>query len=167
MRTLLSCDGYAAEVDDCDDNNPNIHPGAAEIPNNDIDEDCDGSDLVDTTAPTINATVSPGILWPPNHKMVEVVIQASASDNIGSVNLTATVSSSAPPDTDGDGNTIPDYTTPVIDQVTGLITLQLRAERSGKGTGRTYTITITATDDSGNSSDAIVEVVAPHDKGKK
>ncbi len=99
--------------------------------------------------------------------MVDVVIQANAYDNSGSVTITTSVESSELSDTDGDGNTIPDYTTPVIDQSTGQITLQLRSERKGQGTGRTYTIMITATDGSGNSSDAIVEVVAPHDKGKK
>ncbi len=124
-------------------------------------------DVIDTTDPTISVTVSPGILWPPNHKMVDVVVQATANDNSGSVTLTASVTSSEPPDTDGDGNTIPDFTTPVINQSTGEITLQLRSERKGQGTGRTYTITVTATDGSDNSSDAVVEVVAPHDRGKK
>lgn len=38
-------DGFAGEVD-CDDTNPDIYPGAVEIADNGVDEDCDGSDLI-------------------------------------------------------------------------------------------------------------------------
>ena len=71
------------------------------------------------------------------------------------------------PDADGDGNTIPDHYVDSVDNETGLIELRLRAERVGKGDGRTYTIAITAADTSGNTSQAEVLIRVPHDKRKK
>ena len=100
--------------------------------------------------------------------MVTVTIQASAKDNSGGpVTLSAEVSSNEPQDGLGDGDLSPDWTKLVIDQVHGIISLELRAERSGAGNGRIYTIMITGRDSSGNATQAKVEIIVPHDKGKK
>jgi hypothetical protein len=122
-------------------------------------------EIIDTTLPTLVPIPNKSILWPPNHKMVDIMIEANASDNSGGpVTLSATVSSNESQDGLGDGDTSPDWTEPVIDQENGIIDLQLRSERSGSGDGRVYTIRITATDESNNSSQALVEIIVPHDK---
>jgi hypothetical protein len=124
--------------------------------------------IIDTTAPTLAPVADKSILWPPNHQWVDITIRANAADNSGlPVTLRAVVSSNEPINGLGDGDTSPDWTDPVINQSTGVITLKLRAERSGKGSGRQYTVTIVATDASGNESTANVKIIVPHDQGKK
>ncbi|MEN8130647.1 MAG: hypothetical protein ABFS45_10740 [Pseudomonadota bacterium] len=125
-------------------------------------------EVVDSEIPTLAPTSNLNMLWPPNHQMVDIVIAANATDNSGApVTLTVEVASSEPQDGLGDGDTSPDWSAAIIDQATGTISLQLRAESSGTGDGRTYTLVITATDESDNSSHAVVEVLVPHDKRKK
>ena len=124
--------------------------------------------IQDTTAPSLSPIPSVTMLWPPNHKLQPVAIQANVSDNSGgAIHLTVQVISSEPPDAMGDGQTVPDYYIDSVNDQTGLIELRLRSESSGKGSGRTYTVVITATDESGNQSIASVEIKAPHDKGSK
>jgi hypothetical protein len=119
--------------------------------------------VVDTTAPVISSVVpNPATLWPPNHKMKTVKVAVVAEDACGEVTTRVVqVTSNEPPNGDGDGNTSPDWT------ISGDGKLQLRAERSGGGSGRIYTITVEATDEAGNSSTGTTEVTVPHSKAKK
>ncbi len=118
----------------------------------------------DTTPPVINSlTASPNSLWPPNHKLIPVALTVSVTDNCDpapTCNILS-VSSNEAINGLGDGNTAPDWV------VTGDLSLNLRAERSGKGSGRVYTITVECTDACGNSSTENVDVTVPHNKGKK
>jgi hypothetical protein len=116
----------------------------------------------DTTAPTLSLSATPAVLWPPDRTMRSVAVQATSSD-AGGVTLTASVASSEPADALGDGSTEPDWTEPVIDEA-GAISLWLRAERSGSGPARTYTVIVTATDAAGNATTATIDVLVPHDR---
>ncbi len=120
---------------------------------------------------TLAAVANPNILWPPNHEMVDIVIDVNVSDYAV---LRAEVTSNEPIDGSGDGDLAADWTEPVIheDEEAGTITitLQLRAERSGSGDGREYTVAITAfygTSWDGTSCRRVyAKIVVPPKKGK-
>ena len=119
--------------------------------------------VVDTTPPVINwVKANPGTLWPPNHKMVNIRVDAQATDTCSTTTWKiVNVKSNEPVNGLGDGDTAPDWA------ITGPHTLQLRAERSGRGNGRVYTITIQAEDTSGNlSATKTTTVLVPKSQGK-
>ena len=137
--------------------------------NQTVSQPCFVTVVLDEDQPTLAPEPSVTQLWPPNHMMVPVTIAVNAYDNSPyPVQIAASVTSDAPANDSGDGNTEPDW---IIDGIEdgpgGFVYLQLRAERQGKGDGRTYTVTIVATDVNGNSSSAQVQIIAPHDKGKR
>jgi uncharacterized repeat protein (TIGR01451 family) len=117
--------------------------------------------VVDTTPPIIETiSATPDVLWPPNHKMVPVTLEAQVSDICDTAPTCRVISvvSNEPADGLGDGDTSPDWA------ITGDFTVNLRAERSGMGGGREYTITVECTDSSENSSTETVDVSVPHEK---
>ncbi len=102
----------------------------------------------DKTAPSpISLTVTPTCLWPPNHKMRDVTLNYTSTDNCGGITTCAiTVTSNEPENGLGDGDTGPDW------EILDDHHIRLRAERSGTGDGRIYTISVTCTDAAGNST---------------
>jgi hypothetical protein len=118
--------------------------------------------VADTTPPTITSvSASPNVLHPPNHKMVPVTVSASATD-VCDPNPTCkidSISSSEAALAKGSGKTSPDYV------ITGTQSADLRAERTGPGPGRTYTLKDQCSDASGNHVSATTTVKVPHDQG--
>ena len=117
--------------------------------------------VADTTPPDVSVLSNPDCLWPPNHKMHEVVCTLAivdAGDDEPTVQLVSITSSESDNGYGtGDGNTSNDI------QVDSEGRIFLRAERQGTNTGRIYTISYTVTDASGNSTDVSCEIDVPHD----
>jgi hypothetical protein len=118
--------------------------------------------VIDTIPPVITAaTASPSKIWPPNHKLVEVKLKVTVKDQCGPTSWKiVSVSSNEPVNDKGDGNTSPDW------ELVNDHCVKVRAERSGKGNGRVYTIKVQAQDESGNVSKVCsVSVTVPKSQG--
>jgi hypothetical protein len=118
---------------------------------------------VDSEPPVIKFSVTPDVVSPPNHKMIAITPTIEVTDNVDPnphVELVG-VSVTEPDDAQGDGNTTNDV------QVTPDGQIFVRAERSGNGGGRVYTITIRATDAAGNTAFASANVVVPKSQAAK
>ena len=114
--------------------------------------------VTDTQAPVFESLKEDyDMIWPPNHKMVEVYLDYTVVDNCGAY-VEIEISSNEPQNGLGDGDRYPDWE--VIDEHRVL----LRAERSGKGNGRDYYISINAYDDTMNRTEAEVVIHVPHDR---
>ncbi|MGH7820443.1 MAG: HYR domain-containing protein [Candidatus Binatia bacterium] len=115
----------------------------------------------DTTAPAIHVSLSPSVLWPPDHRLVPITASVTVSDlcdPAASFRLVS-ITSNEPADGLGDGVLAPDVQGASFG--TPDTSFAVRAERSGTGTGRVYTIVHRATDAAGNARDAIASVTVP------
>jgi hypothetical protein len=97
---------------------------------------------------------SPAQLWPANGKMVPASVVVSSVDNCSATCKIVSVSGN-------DGATAKDW------EITGDLTVKLRADRSGGAkNGRTYALTLACADGAGLTSTKTATVVVPHDQGK-
>jgi alpha-tubulin suppressor-like RCC1 family protein len=107
---------------------------------------------IDKTAPSIPSLVTdPSVLWPSNHKMINVLVGGSVEDGgsgIESTTITVT-----------DEYGIYNMTVPGFGSA-----IQLESWHAGTDKdGRVYTIAAVATDKAGNQSTETTTVVVPHD----
>jgi hypothetical protein len=131
------------------------------------------SGVIDTTPPTVVVSATPNVLSPANHKMVEITVNVTATDDIDPspvVSYSGTVSNQPAGNGEnqhgdnegehegGNGNASPD-----IRYDNGR--LFLRAERTGRG-DRVYTITYTARDAAGNIGIGTATVTVPKGHGE-
>ena len=125
--------------------------------------------VADTIPPELRVSTDPESLWPPNHKLRDVHVHAEVVDACtppGTIPppTLVSVSSNEPDNGLGDGDTENDIQG--ADLGTADDHLLLRAERSGGGHGRIYTLVYSMTDPaSGAATEQEVEVRVPHDQG--
>ena len=121
--------------------------------------------VVDTTPPQLTLVASPSVIWSPNHQFVPVTITVTTNDVCDQNPAIRLVSITSNEGTDarGSGHTSPDVQGAVFG--TDDRQFELRAERSGQGSGRVYTITYEAKDASGNATTSAVTVTVPGSQG--
>ncbi|RKZ14913.1 hypothetical protein DRQ53_10375 [bacterium] len=118
--------------------------------------------------PTVGAK-DPVRLWPPNHKYRSfepadlLFVEGGGCDadfDFGDV-VVLSVSSNEPEDSKGDGRTSDDI------RIDCPNTVKLRAERTGGGEGRIYTVVYGVSHDDGSTGEITAYVYVPHDNGDR
>lgn len=145
--------------------------------------------VVDQTRPIVTSVIpSQKQLWPPNKKLVPITLAVSATDNCSSVldceivsvacnepvkgkvkqSHAKKVGGTLGPETEGADEEGQPVETQGKDnanasdwEITGPLSVNLRAERSGQGSGRFYTLTVRCTDEAGNSAYGVTTVFVP------
>jgi probable HAF family extracellular repeat protein len=107
----------------------------------------------DATAPVIAGVVAtPGSIWPPNGKMVAVSVSVTATDDVDATpqcSLHSVLSNGSSESNDA--------------VVTGQFSADVRAEKNGDGSLRTYTLKVACRDAAGNKSWGSATVVVTKD----
>ncbi|WP_409343372.1 exo-alpha-sialidase [Paenibacillus sp. MBLB4367] len=118
---------------------------------------------VDKTAPILSLTLDVTSIKAPNHKLVPIRATLNYSDGLSGIDsvVLRSITSNEPENGLGDG----DQPNDIQDALYGTddTSFSVRAERSGKGQGRVYTIIYAAIDKAGNETTASATVTIPHD----
>ena len=115
--------------------------------------------VIDKEPPEMTCDATPGMLWPPNGKFVEVNVDVTAFDVVaGPVDFELVAIA------DSQDNVAEDVAEFVLftDDTNGY----LRSRRDGAGPGRIYTLTYESSDPFGNSATCAAQIEVPHDQGR-
>lgn len=113
---------------------------------------------IDKTAPVVECSIAPAVLWPANRKMVPVSVALTFTDALSGTESVALVTAESNEPAAGDiAFTIGSPAT------TGA----LRAVRAGAGDGRTYTLGYRGIDRAGNVSSCTTTAVVPHHPARR
>jgi hypothetical protein len=120
--------------------------------------------VTDTRAPNLILSLGPYVLWPPNHRMVAIrasVASDDACDPSPAIRLISV--SSSEQDLTAEPGDLPDDIQGA-ELGTADLEFALRAERTGGGSGRVYTICYESRDAAGNATRLCEAVTVPHDQ---
>jgi sugar lactone lactonase YvrE len=128
-----------------------------------VEDSCSFQIVVRGCEPPVihSISASPRVLWPPNNRLHPVTVTVAATDNCALARCKIiSVVGDERKRSPGIGRSGADW------QLTGDLTLNLRAQGSGDGENRIYTIVVECTDASGNASRSTISVTVPHDQGR-
>lgn len=110
---------------------------------------------IDKTPPQVSISTTPDILWPPDHKFIDVTIGGEATDNLSGIASTSFK--------------ITDEYKIVEPEILNFnTTVQLESWREGYDLdGRVYTILATTKDKADNQTSNSITVICPHDEGNE
>jgi hypothetical protein len=169
----FSCEDALSGVDTCGATPQTIDQEGANLSRTGVATDLAGNTAqatvgginLDMTAPVVACSNSAPVLSPPNHKLVAIQTAIKLTDNLsGGLGFTLLQATSNEPDNGlGDGDTANDIQGFTIG--TPDASGQLRAERSGGGVGRIYSLLYEGTDRAGNTAACTTLVTVPHNQG--
>jgi len=124
-------------------------------------------------------TWTPTTLWPPNHKLTTVTITYNGDNDGDKATVAVTgwsddetvdgieLNGSGAPDSVQGPDVVPGAPGTGPDNAPVTTTAQVRSERSGRGDGRVYTLTVRCTESDMDSGTADITVSVPHDQGHR